>query len=146
MDRYLSVTPVDHLLWQMTVRFYSMWYLIQSELCMLARKVGWLWICILSQVSSYQSCFSNVVLSLFYVSWTSNNQNIFPIGALSWTSWEAYSTLQLHQSCCCFSHYEHVSCSYTLGAFHANDVNFFFINLWPNKVLKIFLQLYFNPK
>ena len=103
---------------------YSMWYFIQSEIFMLARKSGLA--LNLHTFSAYQSYFSNVVLSLFYVFWTLKSQNIFPTKALSWTTWEAYSTLQLHQSCCCFSHYEHVSCSYTLGTFHANDVNFFF--------------------
>ena len=38
MGRYLSVTPIDQPQQQLGVRFYSMWYYIQSGVGILARK------------------------------------------------------------------------------------------------------------
>ena len=40
MGRYLSVTPVDQLQWQLAVRFYSTWYHIQPGVGILAWKSG----------------------------------------------------------------------------------------------------------
>ena len=71
------------------MRFYSTRYYI------------WPGVGTLHPLSSYQKYFLNVILSRFYVLWTSISQNIFggyalwaSTRALPWTYWGAYSTPQ----------------------------------------------------
>ena len=77
MGRYLSVTPVDQLRRQMGVRFYSTWYYIRPRVGILARKrFGSEFACFVR----LSIVFLNVILSRFYVFWTSKSQKIWGEG------------------------------------------------------------------
>ena len=76
MDRYLSVTPVDQLRRQLCLRFYSMCYYMQPGVGKLTRKNGLT--LNLHALSGYLVYFLNVILSHFYVFWTSKSQKKYP--------------------------------------------------------------------
>ena len=119
MGRYLSITPVDQLRWQLSMRFYSTWYRSRSQYISQEKWVHCEFACFVRLSIVFFKCYFKLFLCLL----TSKSQKIFlglhPLSPHQGPAIDPLGVPAALSTTC-------ISCSYNLGTFGATNVDFFF--------------------